>query len=67
MTEIQVGDLVTLKGMSKLLEKPIGLVKRKWATKDIEVFWLNKKIAQRFAVHNILQPKKIEVISKANR
>tara|TARA_Y100000310_G_C20473136_1_gene711075 strand:- start:443 stop:646 length:204 start_codon:yes stop_codon:yes gene_type:complete len=67
MTEIQVGDLVTLKGLSKLIDKPIGLVKRKWKTNDIEIFWLNEKIAQRFAIHKILKPKKLQVISKANQ
>ena len=35
--KIQVGDLVTLKGMTKISEKPIGMVKRIWATKDIEI------------------------------
>ena len=67
MLEIQIGDLITLKGMSKLNEKPLGIVKKRWATDDIEILWLNKKIAKRFAVHNILDFKKIEIISKANR
>jgi hypothetical protein len=64
MIKIEIGDLVTLKGMSKLAEKPIGMVKKKWATDHIEIFWLNKNIANRFAVKDILEPKKIEVISK---
>ena len=67
MLEIQIGDLITLKGMSKLDEKPLGIVKKKWATSDIEILWLNHKIARRFAVHDILDFKKIEIISKANR
>lgn len=67
MLEIQIGDLITLKGMSKLDEKPLGIVKKKWATDDIEILWLNKKIAKRFAVHSILDNKKLEIISKANR
>ena len=50
---IQPGDLVTLKGMTNIEEKPIGMVKRIWATKDIEIFWLNENIAKRYAVHKI--------------
>jgi hypothetical protein len=64
---IQPGDLVTLKGMSNQKEKPIGMVKRIWATKDIEIFWLNQDIANRFAVHKILSHSRIEVISQADR
>ena len=65
MTKIEIGDLVTLKGMSKLTEKPIGMVKKKRSTGRIEIFWLNKNIAKRFAVNDIIELKKIEVISKA--
>lgn len=67
MTEIQIGDLVTLKGMSKLIEKPIGIVKRKWSANNIEILWLNQKIAQRWAVEKYFKPKKLQVISKANQ
>ena len=66
-TIIQPGDLVTLKGMSKLKEKPIGMVKKKWATNDVEVFWLNENIAKRFAVHKICDHHKLEIVSKASR
>jgi hypothetical protein len=64
---IQAGDLVTLKGMKNTKEKPIGMVKRKWATDDLEIFWLNEEIAKRYAVHNIYKCQKLEVISKANQ
>ena len=67
MLKIEIGDLVTLKGMSKILDKPIGMVKEKKTTDRIEIFWLNKNIAKRFAVKDIVETKKIEVISKANR
>jgi len=67
MTKINIGDLVTLRGMSNTLEKPIGMVKRIWATKDIEIFWLNENIAKRYAVHKILNRSKLEVISKVNQ
>jgi len=65
-TNIQPGDLVTLKGLSGVLEKPIGMVKRKWATNDIEIFWLNENIAKRFAVNKIYDHHKLEIISKVN-
>ena len=65
MTKINVGDLVTLKGMKKVKEKPIGMVKKKWATKDLEIFWLNDGLAQRYAVKKIYDAKKLEVLSEA--
>tara|TARA_R110000824_G_scaffold232791_3_gene420974 strand:- start:17813 stop:18037 length:225 start_codon:yes stop_codon:yes gene_type:complete len=67
MTDINLGDLVTLKGMLKTKEKPIGMVKRKWATKDLEIFWLNENLAKRYAVTNIVSPSKLEIVSKANQ
>jgi len=66
-TIIQPGDLVTLKGMSNIKEKPIGMVKRRWATNDVEIFWLNENIAKRFAVHKICNHHKLEIVSKANQ
>tara|TARA_R110002110_G_scaffold269531_1_gene485212 strand:- start:121 stop:348 length:228 start_codon:yes stop_codon:yes gene_type:complete len=66
-TIIQPGDLVTLKGMTKIKEKPIGMVKKKWATNDLEIFWLNEDIAKRYAVHKIINFKKLEIVSKANQ
>tara|TARA_R100000008_G_C3522613_1_gene134826 strand:- start:72 stop:284 length:213 start_codon:yes stop_codon:yes gene_type:complete len=66
-TLIQPGDLVTLKGMAKTEEKPIGLVKKRWATNDIEIFWLNENIAKRYAVHKILDHSRLEIVSKANQ
>ena len=66
-TIIQPGDLVTLKGMNKMKDKPIGMVKKRWATDDLEIFWLNEGLAQRFALHNIVSPKKLEIVSKANQ
>ena len=67
MTDINPGDLVTLKGMLKTKEKPIGMVKRKWATKDLEIFWLNENLAKRYAVTTIIDPNKLEVVSRANQ
>ena len=67
MKDIKPGDLVTLKGLSKQSEKPIGMVKRRWATNDIEIFWLNENISKRFALHHIMKPNKLEIISEANQ
>ena len=44
MSIINPGDLVTLKGMTKTSDKPIGMVKKKWATGDLEIFWLSKTL-----------------------
>ena len=63
----QLGDLVTLKGMKKIKEKPIGMIKKKWATNDLEIFWLNEDIAKRYAVKKIVDPNKLEIISKPNQ
>ena len=62
-SNIQPGDLVTLKGMKNLRDKPIGMVQKKWATDHIEIFWLNERMAKRYAVHKILSHSKLEVIS----
>jgi hypothetical protein len=66
-TIFQLGDLVTLKGMKKIKEKPIGMIKKRWATSDVEIFWLNEDIAKRYAVKKIIDPKKLEIVSKANQ
>ena len=66
-TIIQPGDLVTLKGMSKLKEKPIGMVKKNWSRDHIEIFWLNENIANRFALTKFSDSKKLEIISKASQ
>ena len=64
--KINIGDLVTLRGMTQTVEKPIGMVKRIWATKDLEIFWLNEDLAKRYALVKINEPKKLEIVSKAN-
>ena len=66
-TNIQPGDLVTLKGMKNLKEKPIGMVQKKWATDHIQIFWLNEIIANRFALSKINDSKKLEFVSKAHQ
>lgn len=64
---MNIGDLVTLKGMSKTKEKPIGIIMKKWATDHIEIFWLNESLAKRYAVHKIQTQKKIEIINSAHQ
>ena len=60
--KIKVGDLVTLKGMSQIIEKPIGLVKS-GRKKVVKVIWLNKSIAKRYALKQITDISKLEVVS----
>jgi len=65
--EINLGDLVTLKGLSKQEEKPIGIVKRKAGNKTFEIIWLNEGIATRFALVAHAKSHRLEIISEADR
>ena len=65
MSDIKPGDLVTLKGLSKQEEKPLGIVKRSLGTNTFEIFWINKGIATRFALANMVKPHRLEVVSEA--
>ena len=65
--EIKPGDLVTLKGLSKQEEKPVGIVKRKVSSKTFEIFWINECLATRFALANTAKANILEVISQAAR
>tara|TARA_R110000824_G_scaffold178144_1_gene357759 strand:+ start:254 stop:463 length:210 start_codon:yes stop_codon:yes gene_type:complete len=60
---MNIGDLVTLKGMSSAKEKPLGIITKKWATKHLEIFWLNKNISKRYALTKVLSPTKIEIVN----
>ena len=53
--------------MAKTNEKPLVMVKRIWATKDIEIFWLNEELAKRYALTDIISPKKLEIVSRASQ
>jgi len=64
--DIFEGDLVTLKGLSKQEEKPIGIVKKKLNSKWYEIFWLNETIATRFALVDQARGHRLEVISPAH-
>ena len=65
MKEISPGDLVTLKGLSKQDEKPIGIVKRRVGEKTFEILWINEGIATRFALVDMAKSHRLEVISQA--
>ena len=58
---------MTLRGMTQTAEKPIGMVKNIRPTKNLEIFWLNEDIAKRFALVKVVDPKKLEIVSKANQ
>ena len=53
--------------MTELQEKPIGMVKKRWATNDLEIFWINENIAKRFALNKIYNYRKLEIVSKASQ
>ena len=67
MSDIKLGDLVTLKGLSKQEEKPLGIVKRYLGTDTFEIFWINEGIATRFALVNMVKPHRLEVVSQAEQ
>ena len=67
MPDIKPGDLVTLKGLSKQEEKPVGIVKRSVGNKTYEIFWINEGIATRFALVDMAKSHRLEVISPADR
>ena len=67
MKEISPGDLVTLKGLSKQNEKPIGIVKRKVGEKTFEIIWINEGMAARFALVDMAKSHRLEIISQAGQ
>tara|TARA_Y100001963_G_C6427873_1_gene285659 strand:+ start:268 stop:468 length:201 start_codon:yes stop_codon:yes gene_type:complete len=64
---MEIGDLVTLRGMENVTEKPIGMVKKVFYNKKIEIFWLNENIAQRYALNKWIEGAKLKVISEAGQ
>ena len=64
---MNIGDLVTLKGMSKTKEKPLGIIMKKWAASRLEIFWLNEQLAKRYAVAKIQESKKLEIVNSAHQ
>ena len=62
---INIGDLVTLKGLSQVNEKPIGLVKAAAGPMQLKIIWLNVDVAKRYALAHIVKTKKLEVVSEA--
>ncbi len=67
MQDIRPGDIVTLKGLSKQQEKPVGIVKRSVGNKTYEIFWINEGIATRFALVDMAKSHRLEVISSADQ
>ena len=63
---MNVGDLVTLRGMLSTKEKPLGIIMRKWSTDHLEILWLNESISKRYALNKITAPSKVEVINSAH-
>ena len=59
---INIGDLVTLKGLKNTDEKPLGIVMKVWATDHAEIMWVNATIAARFALHKVIDPRKLDII-----
>jgi len=66
MSDIKPGDLVTLKGLNKQKEKPIGIVKKSMGNKTFEIIWLNEGIASRFALVDTAKSHRLEIISEAD-
>jgi len=66
MSDIKPGDLVTLKGLNKQKEKPIGIVKKSIGNKTFEIIWLNEGIATRFALVSLAKSHRLEVLSQAD-
>jgi len=67
MSDIKPGDLVTLRGLGKQKEKPLGIVKRSIGNKTFEIFWINEGIATRFALVDMAKSHRLEVISQAKK
>ena len=64
---MEIGDLVTLRGMENTTEKPIGMVKKVFYNKKIEIFWLNENIAQRYALKKWVLHSKLKGISEVHQ
>ena len=67
MQDIRPGDIVTLKGLSKQEEKPVGIVKRSVDNKTYEIFSINEGMATRFALVDMAKSHRLEVISSVDR
>ena len=67
--DINIGDLVRLKGfkLSNPSEVPYGLVEHAGNTKHCKVQWLNKDIANGFALTKLVEKIKLEIIHKASQ
>ena len=67
---MEIGDLVTLKGMSKTKEKPLGIIMKKWSRRSatqFEIFWLTEQLARRYAIGKMQDSKKLDVVNSAHQ
>jgi hypothetical protein len=67
---MEIGDLVTLKGMSKTKEKPLGIIMKKWfrgSNMQYEIFWLTEQLAKRYAIGKMQHSKKLDVVNSAHQ
>ena len=62
---IEVGDLITLKGFKNKNERPVGLVISNNGNHFTNVMWLKEKYRNRFALRDYIESSKIELVSKA--
>ena len=59
--DFKVGDLVKLKGISKV-NTPIGIIIRIISTSHAKVKWSNKDVQDKWALHNKIQFTRLERI-----
>ncbi len=59
--DFKVGDLVKLKGISKV-NTPIGIIIRIVSASHAKVKWSNKDVQDRWALHNKIQFTRLEKI-----
>ena len=62
---INIGDLITLKGLKNTEEKPLGIVMKIWTTTRAEIMWLNHNISKRFALSKTIDPKKLDIVNSS--
>tara|TARA_Y100001938_G_C8013762_1_gene391455 strand:+ start:818 stop:1033 length:216 start_codon:yes stop_codon:yes gene_type:complete len=67
MSDIEPGDLVTLRGLGNQEEKPVGIVKRSLGRKTFEIMWINEGLATRFALVDMAKSHRLEILSKADQ
>jgi hypothetical protein len=67
MSIFQPGDLVTLRGMKTTKEKPIGMVRKVYYVNALEIIWINENISKRYALTDVVDAKKLEILSRVQK